>query len=122
MSIETLILFTMAGAYVLLGINHFWHPRFYLPMFPPYIPKPKVINTLAGIAEIVLGVGLMIEETRSWAAMGIIAMLIAFTPVHVYMIQKGGKFPGGARLPLWAAWVRLVVIHPILIFAAWWFV
>lgn len=113
-------LWIMISAYFLAGLYHFINPEFYLEFIPPYLPDANVLNFLAGISEITLAILLVFPKTRKWAAYGIIAMLIAFVPAHVHMIELGGTIPNGPSLPLWAAWVRLVVLHPILIIWAWW--
>jgi len=109
----------LAAFFTLAGLNHFVMPTFYYSLIPNYLPYPKVINLLAGIAEMVLGVGLLIAPFRQWAVWGIIAMLIAFIPSHVYFIQIGGCTTNGLCVPLWVAWVRLLLIHPLLIAWAW---
>ncbi|MCS7019456.1 MAG: DoxX family protein [Cytophagales bacterium] len=110
----------LAIFFTLAGINHFVMPNFYYPLIPTYFPYPQLINTLAGAAEIASGVGLLIAPLRQWAVWGIIALLIAFIPSHIYFIQIGACVAGGLCVPLWIAWVRLLFIHPLLIAWAWW--
>ncbi|MEO6843694.1 MAG: MauE/DoxX family redox-associated membrane protein [Ginsengibacter sp.] len=105
--------------YVGAGINHFWHPAFYYSIIPSYLPNPYLINIAAGTAEVVLGMLLILPTTRKAAAYLIIAMLIAFIPVHVYMIQKGGCMNELVCIQLWEAWLRLA-FQPVLILWAWW--
>ncbi len=109
----------MAGFYFAGGINHFRNPDFYLPLIPDYLPWHWWINAVAGIAEVALGIGLLLKPTRRYAAYAVIFMLILFIPSHVYFIQIGGCIEGGLCAPLWVGWVRLVVIHPLLILWAW---
>lgn len=106
--------------YVAAGVNHFISPEFYIPLIPPYFPYPEVINIVAGIAEIALGLMVFFHSTVRIACYGIIAMLVAFIPAHVYFVQIGSCIEGGLCTPQWLGWVRLVVIHPILILWAWW--
>jgi len=108
------------SAFVLAGLYHFINPEFYYPMFPPYFPWIEGLNIMAGIAEIVLGAALFSSKFRRFAAYGIIGLMIVFLPIHIYMIQAGGCLSEAVCLPLWGAWVRLLVIHPILIASAWW--
>jgi uncharacterized membrane protein len=105
--------------YSLGGINHFRDPGFYLPLIPSYFPFPEAINITAGIAEIGLGIGLGFPSIRKVSAILIVLMLIAFIPSHVYLIQLGGCVDGGLCVPSWIAWVRLIVIHPLLIIWVW---
>lgn len=105
--------------YIGAGINHFWHPDFYYSIIPPYLPNPYLINIVAGISEITLGILLIFPGTRKFASYMIIAMLIVFISVHVYMIQKGGCMDERVCIPLWEAWLR-IFLQPVLIFWAWW--
>jgi uncharacterized membrane protein len=104
--------------YLLAGINHFINPTIYIQIIPPYLPNPELLNLLSGIAEIALAIFLIFKSTRTYAVYGIIAMLIAFLPAHIYMIQIGGC-AGDLCVPLWVAWLRLIVFHPLLILWAW---
>ncbi|MDN3204514.1 DoxX family protein [Algoriphagus sp. C2-7] len=109
----------MALFYFLGGINHFVQPEFYLPLIPEYFPEPELLNLIAGIAEVLGAIGLLIPRFQKLAAWGIVIMLIAFIPSHVYFIQVGSCIPEGLCTEEWIGWVRLVIIHPILIFWAW---
>lgn len=107
-------------AYFAAGLNHFRMPAFYYPLIPDYLGNKELLNALSGIAEMVLAIGLVFTKSRRWAAWGIIALLIAFLPAHIWFIQKGGCLdPNGLCVPVWVAWVRLLVIHPLLILWAW---
>ncbi len=111
----------LGGALVVAGFNHFRDPDFYVRLIPDYLPLPYLLNTLSGIAEVVLGAGLLFERTRRLAAWGIVAMLIAFLPVHVQPFFVGECMtPDGPCLPMWAWSVRLFVVHPLLIAWALW--
>lgn len=108
-------LFVLSGFYIFAGINHFLNPEFYLPLIPDYFSNAEFINVLAGVAEIILGIGLLIKKVRRLAIIGIVLMLLAFIPSHVYFIQKRSCIDGGLCVSNWIGWVRLVIIQPILI-------
>ena len=109
-TIRILALFFFAA-----GINHFIMPSFYLPLIPNYLPLPKLLNILAGVAEIVLGVGLFFQKTRRYSGIGIAILMIAFIPSHWHFIQEGSCLSESLCVPAWIAWMRLIIIHPILI-------
>ena len=88
-------LFVLSGFYIFAGINHFLNPEFYLPLIPDYFSNAEFINVLAGLAEIILGIGLLIKKVRRVAIIGVVLMLLAFIPSHVYFIQKGSCIDGG---------------------------
>jgi uncharacterized membrane protein len=82
-----LTLYLMALVYVLAGMNHFRAPQFYMPMMPPWIPAHQAMIIISGLAEIILGLLLFYPPMRALAAWGVIALLVAVFPVHIYMYQ-----------------------------------
>jgi len=117
--LKTVLLYVMATLYVAAGINHFWHPRFYLRLMPPYLPAPHLLNLLSGAIEIILGALLLLWPTRPLAAWGVAAMLLVFMLVHVYMLQQALHQPG-YFMSVRAAWFRLL-LQPLLIAWALWY-
>lgn len=114
------IIHGLAYFYIAAGINHFISPDFYLPLIPSFFSNPELINLIAGIAELLLGLGVLFFPTRKRAAFGIVFLLLAFIPSHVYFIQIGSCVTEGLCVPAWVAWIRLIIIHPVLIFWAYW--
>ena len=91
--VKQILFYFLIVFYLFAGYNHFATPSFYLPIIPPYLSFwAKEINILSGIVEIVLALLLIPKATRSLAVKGIIIMLIAFIPAHIYFIQKGASF------------------------------
>ena len=115
-----MIIHALGYFYLLAGINHFLTPDFYLPLIPPFFSSPEFINWLAGVAELLLGVGVLYLPTRRRAAWGILVLLLCFIPSHVYFIQVGSCIPQGLCVPVWIGWMRLLLIHPLLIYWAVW--
>lgn len=105
--------------YIAAGVNHFRSPESYYQIIPEYLPYPFFINLFSGTAEIILGVLFLFSKTRSIAAYGIIALLIAFIPAHIVMIQKGFCLSNGYCLPMWATWVRLFPLQFLLMLWVW---
>lgn len=104
------IIFFFAG-----GVNHFISPQFYLPLIPPYFIYISTINWLAGIAEIIGAIGLSFKSLRKSASYGLILLMIAFVPSHIYFIQIGSCTAEGLCVPEWISWARLIIIHPLII-------
>lgn len=120
MNVKKVLLVVMILFYLLAGYNHFANPEFYYPIIPPYLSAwSGSINILSGIIEILLALMLIPKVTRKAAAWGIILMLIAFIPSHIYFIQKGKFQLGSFEVTSAIAWVRLLVVHPILLLWAW---
>ena len=110
--------YLLGGLYIMAGINHFWHPDFYLPLIPDYLPFHESINRAGGIVELLLGILVFISTTRRLACYGIIVLLIFFIPSHIYFIQIGGCVSKDSCAPVWFGWIRLLLIHPLLIYWA----
>ncbi|KIA87538.1 hypothetical protein [Flavobacterium sp. AED] len=97
-------LYAMAFVYILAGFNHFRNPRLYLKIIPPYFPNPKLLNSISGFAEILLGIALCIPTASKLAAWGIIALLLAIFPTHIYMYANEKARMG---LPKWVLLLRI---------------
>lgn len=78
-------LYLMAALYIFAGLNHFRVPKMYTKIIPPLFPSPKTLNAIAGVAEVALGLLLCFPKTSGYAALGIMALLIAVFPANVYM-------------------------------------
>ncbi|MBL0274302.1 MAG: DoxX family protein [Chitinophagaceae bacterium] len=76
----------MAAFYVLAGVNHFINPVFYKKIMPPGLPGHYPLIYISGISEIILGVLLIPQQTRKWAAWGVILLLVAVFPANVQMM------------------------------------
>lgn len=83
-------------------------------IMPKYLPCHKSLVYLSGIAEIILAIGLCYTETRNFAIYGIIAMLMVFLLVHLYMLS-GEKAAAG--FPKWLLILRIPVQFGLLYWA-----
>ena len=113
--IQKLLVLALGLFFIIAGINHFIQPEFYYPLIPDYLPWHGFINVFSGILEVFLGLGTLMPSSRKVSAWGIMVLMVLFIPSHVYFIQIGSCVPDGLCVPAWLAWVRLVVIHPLLI-------
>ena len=100
--LETVSLWLMAAFYVSAGVNHFLSPEFYLPIMPPYLPWHAELVFLSGVAEVLIGIGLLIPATRVLAAWGAIALLVAVFPANIHMALHPEHFPKFRKELLWA--------------------
>lgn len=84
------MMYVLSAFFAFAGIQHFRIPKFFLKITPPWVPYPKVVNILVGIAEITLAIGLLFSATRVYAAWGMFALLIAVFPANIYHYTSGG--------------------------------
>jgi uncharacterized membrane protein len=111
----------LVAFYLIAGYNHFNNPGSYIRIIPHYLPQPILLNILAGCFEILFGILLVFPKTRSLAAWGIILMLLAFLPVHISMAGDAPVKLGDLTVTPFIAWIRLVILQPLLILWAWWY-
>jgi uncharacterized membrane protein len=102
--------------FILAGINHFRVPEIYLSIIPPYLPYPLSLNYISGLLELISGILLIFNGTQKTGSMLIIAMLLAFIPAHIYMIQIAPFYLGKVHVQSWAAWLRI----PLQFLLIWW--
>ena len=103
--------------FVVAGANHFRDPAFYVRMMPSYLPWHKELVYLSGACEIVFGGLLLVPRYSSYAAWGLIALLIAVFPANLHMALNPADFP---KLSPVGLWLRLPV-QGLLIAWAYWF-
>ncbi|MEA2236066.1 MAG: hypothetical protein QOC81_790 [Thermoanaerobaculia bacterium] len=106
----------LAALFVFAGINHFVRPLFYEPMVPPYLPSPHLLVVLSGVAEIFLGVLLLVPRASRMAAWGLIALLIAVSPANIHMAMHPELFP---QFHAAALWIRLPLQIVLMAWAYW---
>lgn len=118
------LLYVMSFFYVVAGVTHFVVPELYVQIVPPQLPFPLVLVYMSGIAEVVLGAGLLLERLRRLAAWGIIVLMIAVFPANVYMATSDVVIqgaPGGMGDPSeFTRWFRLP-LQVVLLAWAWWY-
>ena len=114
---KTALRILLAVFFVAAGANHFLRPQLYLGIMPPGIPKPELLNLVSGVAEILGGIGLLLRFVRSWAAWGLIALLVAVYPANLYATALG-HMPGLPFSPA-VLWLRLP-FQAVLVLMIWW--
>ena len=74
------------------GVGHFVAPEVYLRIMPPYLPYPRALVLISGLAELILGLLLLMRRTRPIAAWGLIALLVAVFPANLFMWRHADSF------------------------------
>jgi uncharacterized membrane protein len=97
------------------GIAHFVATDMEMRVMPPYIPWPRAVVLVSGGFELAGAAGLLWKPTRRAAGVGLFALTLAVTPVHIYMLQRPELFD----IPYWALLVRLPLQAALLALIAW---
>jgi uncharacterized membrane protein len=116
------LLYLMGPAYVVAGVLHFVVPELYVQIIPPVLPAPLALVYLSGLAEIAVGIGVLVPETRRYAAWATIALLLAIFPANVYMATSGvvvAGIPGGGDPSAVVRWGRLPLQAVLILWAYW---
>ena len=114
--VKRILKFLLGAFFIVGGLNHFRDPAFYLRIMPDYIPAHELMVRPSGVTEIVAGVMLLVPRVSRWGAWLIVAQLVVFLTVHVWMVQHAERYP---EIPLAALWGRIVVQFVLIAWAAW---
>ena len=107
----------LAAVFVGAGVLHFVKPRMFEAIVPPWLPAPRLLVYLSGVAEVAGGVGLLVPALRTWAGWGLAALLVAVFPANLYMAQQSDRF---ARLaPRWLLLARLPLQAVLIAWVLW---
>ena len=102
---QTVSLYAIAAMFIAAGVAHFIKPSIFTRIVPSYLPAPRLLVYASRVFEIAGGVGVLVPSTQVYAGWGLIAMLVAFLPVHTYMARDpDGRF---SELPGWMLWLRI---------------
>ena len=111
---KKILAYFFAAILILSGVMHVVKPEAYAAMIPSFIPE-IVANILAAIAEIVIGVMLIIPRYRRLGGLGFALLMVAFLPIHIWDLVRDdpaiGSFTGAV--------IRLIIQFG-LIWAGWW--
>jgi uncharacterized membrane protein len=104
--------------FISIGIYHFVNPGFFLRIMPDYIPNHKAMVFWSGVAEVLGGIGILIPFTKTYAAWGLILLLIAVFPANIDMFLKAYQKQGWS-LYTWLTLLRLP-LQFVLIYWVYW--
>ena len=114
--IKTITRYVFGLFFVLAGANHFLSLAFYLNIMPPYLPWHLALVYISGVAEIGLGLMLLLRRWSVIAAWGLIALLIAVFPANLHMALHQELYPS---LPSLGLWLRLPIQGVLIAWAYW---
>lgn len=73
----------LAAFYLLAGIAHLASPATFMPVMPNWVPYPREVVLLTGVAELFGAIGLMIPRFRWWAGVGLAAYAVCVFPANI---------------------------------------
>jgi uncharacterized membrane protein len=86
------------------GIMHFIKPKVFNRFIPNFLPK-LAVNYIAGLLELIIGIGLLINQTTKQAALAMFVLMLIFLPIHIWDVFRdkpaiGSKKIAIVRVPL----------------------
>lgn len=103
------------GVLMILGaIGHIVAPEAYAAFLPDFIPL-TLANVLALIAEVVVGIALVVPKYRKMGALLFTILMLVFLPIHVWDLFKEVPAIGPSPAPE----IR-IVIQLLMIYGGWW--
>ncbi len=81
-------LYILSFIFILAGVFHLIRPKAFMRIMPLYIPYHRLIVYISGIAEIVVGFGVLFTHTKTLSLWAMVVMLILFFPVHIHMLMN----------------------------------
>ena len=83
------------------GVAHFVYVDFFLLAMPDYLGYHKELVMISGIFEILGAIGILVPKMRSFAAYGLILLVIAVYPANINMALHPEKYPDMSVLLLY---------------------
>jgi uncharacterized membrane protein len=102
------------------GVGHFVATDAFVAIVPAWLPAPRLLVYVSGVAELAGAIGLVIPRPRlqRLAALGLIALYIAVFPANVNAAIHHIR-QGGVEVPAALLWARLP-FQALFIAWAWW--
>ena len=81
-------LFFLAG-----GTAHFAVIDFFVQAMPDYLPWHRELVIISGVFELLGAIGILLPQTRLFAAYGLLALVVAVYPANIYMAMHPERYP-----------------------------
>ncbi len=100
------------------GVNHFVNPEVYDRIIPSFLPAPRLLTHVSGVAELVCAALVALPRTRRAGGWATAVLFVAVFPANVQMALDGG-LPGRGPLlgSATVAWLRLPLQVPLVVWA-----
>lgn len=105
----------MAAFYLGAGLLHLRSPDAFLPIVPGWVPAPREVVLLTGVAEIAGAIGLLVPRFRKAAGIGLALYALCVLPANIKHAFEGVEL-AGLQSTWWYHAPRLA-LQPVLI---WW--
>lgn len=92
----------LAAMFMFTGASHFTPIKHDMAaMIPPPLTGALWVIYVTGVLELAGAFGLLLTRWRTWAAWGLIALLVAMLPANIYAALSGVTLRGNPPSALW---------------------
>ncbi|WP_310497073.1 DoxX family protein [Sandarakinorhabdus sp.] len=105
----------LAIIYGFVGYVHLRSPEGFLPIMPDFVPFPREVVLLTGVAEIFGAIGLLLPRLRRAAGWGLAAYAVCVFPANIKHAAEGIAL--GGTVMGWGYHVPRLMLQPVLV---WW--
>ena len=111
MDIFILIVRIIFGCFfIFAGVMHFVKPKVFNRFIPNFLPKTTV-NYIAGVLEVIIGMGLLIPKTNKNAALLMFALMVVFLPIHIWDVFREKPAIGSKKLAFIRVPVQFLLLY-----------
>lgn len=98
------------------GIAHFVFANFFVLSMPDYLSYHKELVIISGVFEILGAVGILVPQTRLFAAYGLILLIVCVYPANINMALHPDRY---ADIPTLFLYIRLP-FQFLFVWFIWW--
>lgn len=115
---KQLLRYLLGVAFIAAGALHFIAPDVYVQIMPPFFVFPRFWVLLSGALELLGGLGLLLRRFQRVSAYGLALLMVAFFPVHVYMLLYPAEVGAAGIAPYLLFW-RLALQFALIALFVW---
>ena len=101
----------LIAIFTLSGIGHLLTPRIYDSVIPWWVPKPRGVIFLSGVAELACAAGR--ATAACWAGPASAALLVGVSPAHIQMVIDDTR-AGRSKIRRLVLWARIPMQLPMI--------
>ncbi|MCH1410520.1 MAG: hypothetical protein L7U48_00365, partial [Candidatus Poseidoniaceae archaeon] len=81
---RTVVALALGGAFVWIGVQHFLDPTWFEPIVPAALGAPRFWVLASGVAEVAVGLALIVPATRAYGGLACAALLVVLYWANLY--------------------------------------
>ena len=105
---RTVVALALGGAFVWIGVQHFVDPTWFEPIVPAALGAPRFWVLASGVAEVAVGLALIVPATRAYGGLACAALLVVLYWANLYMWVENVPLDGKTYANVWHV-VRLLI-------------